>query len=77
LIPSANNARTRSDAKIAEIAASIRAFGWANHILVDKNDGVFAGHGRLLATRKSVWGRALATSRLGQLLPKRGIAQHV
>jgi DNA modification methylase len=52
LIPYANNARTHSDEQIAEIAASIRAFGWTNPILVDGNDGVIAGHGRLLAARK-------------------------
>ena len=52
LIPYANNARTHSEAQIAEIAASIRAFGWTNPILVDRNDGVIAGHGRLLAARK-------------------------
>ncbi|MCW5719217.1 MAG: site-specific DNA-methyltransferase [Bauldia sp.] len=52
LIPYANNARTHSDAQVAQIASSIRAFGWTNPILVDGKDGIIAGHGRLLAARK-------------------------
>ena len=52
LIPYARNARTHSDRQIGEIAASIRAFGWTNPILVDGENGVIAGHGRLLAARK-------------------------
>ena len=52
LIPFANNARTHSDEQIAEIAASIREFGWTSPILVDGDSGVIAGHGRLLAARK-------------------------
>jgi len=52
LIPYARNARTHSDAQVAQIAASIVEFGWANPILVDGDNGVIAGHGRLLAARK-------------------------
>ena len=52
LIPFANNARTHSDAQVAQIAASIRQFGWTNPILGDKENGIIAGHGRLLAARK-------------------------
>jgi DNA modification methylase len=52
LTPYAKNARTHSDAQVAEIAASMRAFGWTNPILVDGDNGVIAGHGRLLAARK-------------------------
>jgi DNA modification methylase len=52
LIPYARNARTHSDAQIAQIAASIREFGWTNPVLVDGQNGVIAGHGRLLAARK-------------------------
>jgi ParB-like chromosome segregation protein Spo0J len=37
---------------VAEIAGSIKAFGWTNPILVDGENGVIAGHGRLLAARK-------------------------
>ena len=43
------NARTHSEAQIAEIAASIQAFGWTNPILVDESGGIIAGHGRLAA----------------------------
>ncbi len=52
LIPFAKNARTHSDAQVAQIAGSIREFGWTNPILVDGENGVIAGHGRLLAARK-------------------------
>ncbi len=52
LIPYARNARTHSDAQVAQVAASIREFGWTNPILVDGANGVVAGHGRLLAARK-------------------------
>ena len=52
LIPFAKNARTHSDAQVAQIAASIREFGWTNPILVDGDNGIIAGHGRLLAARK-------------------------
>ncbi len=46
LIPYARNARTHSDAQVAQIAASITEFGWTNPILTDGNKGVIAGHGR-------------------------------
>src|SRR5476649_1444639 len=52
LIPYARNARTHSDAQVAQIAASIREFGFTNPVLVDGEHGVIAGHGRLLAARK-------------------------
>jgi DNA modification methylase len=52
LIPFARNPRTHSDAQIAQIAASIEAFGFNNPILVDTKAGIIAGHGRLLAARK-------------------------
>src|ERR1700736_3972530 len=52
LIPFATNPRTHSDAQVAQIAASIREFGFTNPILVDTNAGILAGHGRLLAARK-------------------------
>src|SRR5213595_394568 len=51
LIPSARNARTHSDAQVAEIAGSIRAFGFTNPILVGEDGDVVAGHGRLAAAR--------------------------
>ena len=52
LIPYARNARQHSDAQVAQIAASIREFGWATPIIVDAQSNVIAGHGRLLAARK-------------------------
>jgi hypothetical protein len=52
LIPYARNARTHSDAQVAQIAASIREFGWTNPVLVDGKNGIIAGHGRVLAARK-------------------------
>ena len=52
LIPYAKNSRTHDDAQIAQIAASIKEFGWTNPILVDGELGIIAGHGRLMAARK-------------------------
>lgn len=52
LIPYINNSRTHSDEQVAQIAASIKEFGWTNPILVDRENGIIAGHGRLLAARK-------------------------
>jgi ParB-like chromosome segregation protein Spo0J len=51
LIPYSRNARTHSDTQVAQIAASIREFGFTNPILVDGDRGVIAGHGRLMAAR--------------------------
>ena len=52
LIPYINNARTHSDEQVAQIAASIKEFGWTNPVLVDGDNGIIAGHGRVLAARK-------------------------
>ena len=52
LVPSPRNARSHSDAQIAEIAGSIRAFGFTNPVLVGEEGDVIAGHGRLAAARK-------------------------
>jgi site-specific DNA-methyltransferase (adenine-specific) len=52
LIPYVKNSRTHSDAQVAQIAASIKEFGWTNPILVDGDNGIIAGHGRLMAARK-------------------------
>ena len=52
LIPYARNPRTHSDTQIAQIAASIEAFGFNNPIRVDSHDGIIAGHCRLLAARQ-------------------------
>jgi DNA modification methylase len=52
LIPYARNSRTHSDEQVAQIAASIKEFGWTNPILIDDEDGIIAGHGRVLAARR-------------------------
>ncbi|MCA9396577.1 MAG: ParB N-terminal domain-containing protein, partial [Candidatus Omnitrophica bacterium] len=52
LIPYANNARTHSDAQVAQIAASIAEFGFVNPVLVDEDGVLIAGHGRLMAARQ-------------------------
>lgn len=52
LIPYARNARTHSDEQIAQVAASIKEFGFTNPILIDGENGIIAGHGRLMAARK-------------------------
>ena len=52
LIPYARNARTHSDDQVAQIAASIREFGFCNPVLIDGVKGIIAGHGRVLAARK-------------------------
>ena len=52
LIPYARNARTHSDEQVAQIAASIREFGFINPVIVDGDNGIIAGHGRVMAARK-------------------------
>lgn len=49
LIPYARNARTHSDEQVAQIAASIREFGFCNPVLIDAQNTIIAGHGRFLA----------------------------
>jgi DNA modification methylase len=51
LIPYAKNSRTHSPEQVAQIAASIKEFGFRNPILVD-GVGIIAGHGRLMAAQK-------------------------
>jgi ParB-like chromosome segregation protein Spo0J len=52
LVPYARNARVHDDAHVAQIAASIREWGWTIPVLIDELDGIIAGHGRVLAARK-------------------------
>jgi DNA modification methylase len=52
LIPYARNSRTHDEAQVAQIAASIREWGFTNPLLIDAERGVIAGHGRLLAARQ-------------------------
>jgi DNA modification methylase len=51
LIPYARNSRTHSDAQVAQIAASIKEFGFTNPVLVDGDGGIIAGHGRVMAAK--------------------------
>lgn len=52
LIPYTNNARTHSDEQIKKIQSSIREFGFVNPVLIDKNYGIIAGHGRVEAAKR-------------------------
>ena len=52
LIPYANNSRTHSDEQVLQIAASIKEFGFLNPIIVDGDNGIIAGHGRVMGAKK-------------------------
>lgn len=52
LIPYINNARTHSSEQVSQIAASIKEFGFTNPVLIDSNNGIIAGHGRVQAAIK-------------------------
>lgn len=52
LLPYARNSRTHSDEQTAQIAASIKEFGFTNPVLIDNDNQIIAGHGRVLAARK-------------------------
>lgn len=52
LIPYARNSRTHDDAQVAQIASSIREFGFNNPVLIGEDNDIIAGHGRVLAARK-------------------------
>jgi len=52
LVPYARNARTHSVEQVAQIAASIREFGFTNPVLADEAGTIIAGHGRVLAAQK-------------------------
>lgn len=52
LVPYARNARTHSDDQVAQIAASIKEWGWTTPVLVDTDGGIIAGHGRTMAARR-------------------------
>ena len=53
LRPYARNARTHSPKQIAQIAASIREFGFNNPVLVDRDGEIIAGHGRVAPLSRS------------------------
>lgn len=52
LIPYARNSRTHSDDQVTKIAASIKEFGFLNPVIVDGENGIIAGHGRIMAAKK-------------------------
>jgi site-specific DNA-methyltransferase (adenine-specific) len=52
LIPYAKNSRTHSADQVAQIAASIKEFGFNNPVLIDEDHGIIAGHGRVMAAQK-------------------------
>ena len=52
LIPYANNSRTHSEEQVTQIASSIKEFGWTNPVLLDGENGIIAGHGRVMAAKK-------------------------
>lgn len=52
LIPYARNSRTHSDEQVNQIVSSIKEFGFLNPIIVDGDNGIIAGHGRVLAANK-------------------------
>ena len=52
LVPYARNSRTHSDEQIAQIAASIKEWGWTTPVLVDEAGSIIAGHGRTLAAQR-------------------------
>ena len=52
LIPYARNSRTHSDEQVTKIAASIKEFGFLNPVIIDGENGIIAGHGRVMAAKK-------------------------
>ena len=52
LVPYVNNARTHSPEQIAKLRSSLREFGFINPVIIDRDYGVIAGHGRILAAKE-------------------------
>lgn len=52
LTPYARNSRTHSDEQVAQIAASIKEWGWTTPVLIEPDGGIIAGHGRVLAAQR-------------------------
>ena len=52
LVPYARNSRTHSAEQVDQIAASIREWGWTVPVLVDEDDGLIAGHARVMAAKQ-------------------------
>ena len=66
LIPYARNSRTHSEQQVAQVAQSIRQFGFTNPVLIDANGVIVAGHGRVMAA-KSIGINSVPCIRLGHL----------
>ena len=52
LVPYARNAKKHDEAQVAKLAGSIREFGFNNPVLIDADNGIIAGHGRVMAAQK-------------------------
>jgi len=52
LLPYEKNSRTHSEEQITQVASSMETFGFTNPILIDENNGIIAGHGRLEAAKR-------------------------
>lgn len=52
LVPYVNNARTHSPEQITKLRSSLREFGFINPVIIDRDYGVIAGHGRILAAKE-------------------------
>ena len=70
LVPYARNSRTHSPQQVDKIAASIREFGFLNPIIVDGQNGIIAGHGRVLAGEASPAAK-LSPARIAEALALR------
>jgi ParB-like chromosome segregation protein Spo0J len=55
LLPYARNAKTHPEAQVAQLAASMREWGWTMPVLIDENGTIIAGHGRVLAAQRLEW----------------------
>ena len=66
LIPYARNAKKHDASQVAKLAGSIREFGFNNPVLIDKDNGIIAGHGRVLAAQ-SLALESVPCIRLGHL----------
>jgi ParB-like chromosome segregation protein Spo0J len=73
ILPYAENARTHSDDQVAQIAASIKQFGFVNPVLVDAEGVLIAGHGRVMAAKR-LGLASVPALRLGHLSPARARA---
>ncbi|UYM16208.1 ParB/Srx family N-terminal domain-containing protein [Endozoicomonas euniceicola] len=52
LIPYVNNSRIHDESQVIQICSSIKEFGFTNPVLIDEENGIIAGHGRLMAAKK-------------------------